>query len=237
MDPEPGDPRADPRAVALATFAGAVGGEPHAVDLDEAALSMSAVLQPGLDIVGWMATLDDIAARCATPTRSGVVAHVCGEMGFVGDRTTYGDWRNSCLDQVIAQRRGIPITLSVLVVEVARRVGVTLTGVGMPAHFLVGDPTDPDWFADPFDGGTELDRTGCRALLERLTRGQVPWHESYLGPTPNRLVIARILNNLRNSFAQRPDPVRLALVMRLRQYVPELAVDDGDAARTQAPLN
>ena len=233
MDPE----RTDPRETALSAFTSAVSGDPATVPLDEAALSMSAVLQPGLDVIGWLATLDDIAACCATPTRDGVVAHVCSEMGFVGDRTTYGDWRNSCLDQVIAQHRGIPITLSVLVIEVARRVGVQLTGVGMPAHFLVGDPADPEWFADPFDGGTRLDRAGCRSLLEQLTHRQVPWHDSHLAPTPNRLVIARMLNNLRNAFTQRPDPVRFALVMRLRQAVPELATEPGDAARAQAPLN
>jgi regulator of sirC expression with transglutaminase-like and TPR domain len=233
MDPE----RTDPRELALATFTSAVAGDPAAVPLDEAALAMSAVLQPGLDLIGWMATIDDIAARCATPTRSGVIAHVCVEMGFVGDRTAYGDWRNSCLDQVIAQHRGIPITLSVLVIEVARRVGVQLTGVGMPAHFLVGDPNDPDWFADPFDGGTELDRAGCRQLLHDLTHGQVPWHDSYLGSTPNRLVIARMLNNLRNAFSQLQDPVRLALVMRMRMAVPEFANEVADAARGQAALN
>lgn len=233
MDPD----RTDPLDAALAGFVSAVTGDPTAVPLDEAALSMSAVLQPGLDVIGWLATIDDIAARCATPTRSGVVSHVCDEMRFVGDRTSYGNWRNSCLDQVIAQRRGIPITLSVLVIEVARRVGVTLTGVGLPAHFLVGDPADPDWFADPFGGGTELDRAGCRALLDDLTRGQVPWNESYLAPTPARLVIARMLNNLRNAFSERTDPVRLALVMRMRMALPEFAAEATDAARAQAVSN
>lgn len=238
MDPNANGAGANGRVEAnLARFAAAVGGEARAVVLDEAALSLSAVLQPDLDVIGWLATLDEIAASCATPTRSGVVAHVCGEMGFVGDRATYGDWRNSCLDQVVAQRRGIPITLSVVVIEVARRVGVPLVGVGMPAHFLVGDPADPTWFADPFDRGTELDRDGCRALLERLTHGQVPWHDAHLDPTPNRLVIARMLNNLRAAFTQRDDPLRLALVMRMRLAIAEFASEAAEAARGQAPLN
>lgn len=222
---------------ALARFAALVQGDPAAVPLDEAALALSAVLQPDLDIVGWLATIDDIAAGCATPTRSGVVAHVCREMGFVGDRRRYGDWRNSCLDRVIAQRRGIPITLSVLVIEVARRVGVPLVGVGMPAHFVVGDPADDDWFADPFGGGDELDRNGCRELLERVTRGQVTWNDAHVRPTPSRAVVARMLNNLRAAFSQQHDPVRLALVMRMRAAVPEFVGEAQAAARAQAAFN
>ena len=94
---------------------------------------------------------------CSAPTR------------FAGDRSTYTDWRNSCLDHVLETGRGIPITLSVLLIEVARRRGVELVGIGMPAHFLVGDPTDPEWFVDPFHGGRTLDRAGCEALLRDLT--------------------------------------------------------------------
>lgn len=233
MEPE----APDPTAAAVARFAALVQGDPGTVPLDETALALSAVLQPALDVIGWLATLDEIAAACATPTRSGVLAHVCGEMGFEGDRRRYGDWRNSCLDRVVAQRRGIPITLSTLVIEIGRRVGVRLVGIGMPAHFLVGDPDDPDWFADPFDGGRELDRDGCRALLDSLTHGQVPWRESHLAPTPTRAVIARMLNNLKASFAQQHDPVRLALVMRMRAVLPELAGEAGEAARAQAAFN
>lgn len=233
MDPD----GVDSTERAITRFAALVGGDPFAVPLDESALQLSAVLQPSLDVIGWLATLDELAASCPTPTRSGVIAHVCGELGFSGDRTTYGEWRNSCLDQVIAKRRGIPITLSLVVIEVGRRVGVPLVGVGMPAHFLVGDPNDPEWFADPFDGGVELDRSKCRDLLENLTRGQVPWSERHLTPTPNRAVIARMLNNLRAAFAQRPDPVRYALVMRMRLTVPEFAGEAAHAARAQAAFN
>lgn len=222
---------------AIARFAALVGGEPSAVPLDETALQLSAVLQPSLDVIGWLATLDELAATCPIPTRSGVIAHVCGELGFTGDRTTYGEWRNSCLDQVIEKRRGIPITLSLVAIEVGRRVGVPLVGIGMPAHFLVGDPGDPEWFADPFGGGEELDRSQCRILLDQLTRGQVPWNERHLAPTPNRAIIARMLNNLRAAFAQRPDPVRHALVMRMRLAVPEFAGEATHARRAQAAFN
>jgi regulator of sirC expression with transglutaminase-like and TPR domain len=123
------------------------------------------------------------------------------------------------------------------VIEVARRVGVPLVGVGMPAHFLVGDPADPDWFADPFDSGRRLDRAGCRDLLARITHGQVPWRDEHLAPTPPRAVIARMLNNLKAGCTRHVDLIRLALVMRMRVAVPELRGELPEAVRAQAVLN
>jgi hypothetical protein len=122
----------------LAHFTELMTGPASDLMLDEAALTMSAVLQPRLDVIEWLSVLDEFAASCPTPTREGVLAHLVGDLGFIGDRRSYGDWRNSCLDRVISGRRGIPISLSVVVIEVARRLGVGLHGIGMPAHFLIG---------------------------------------------------------------------------------------------------
>jgi hypothetical protein len=233
MEPGPDD-QLD---AALATFARLVAETDGSADLDATALAMSGVLQPGLDTVAWLVELDEIAGRCPSPTRDGVVDHVVRGEGFTGDRSTYGDWRNSCLDHVIRGRRGIPITLSVLVVEVARRVGVSLVGVGMPAHFLVGDPDDPDWFADPFGGGQRLDAAGCRSLFESLTRAQVPWRDEFVRPTSRRAVVARMLNNLKQATPRRTDPVRHALVMRMRGVMPELADEEDEVRLAQAVFN
>lgn len=223
--------RADLLGRRLADF-GRLMSLPRAeIALDEAALGIAAVLRPDLDVIGALSVLDEYAAQCATPTRDGVVAHLIGRLGFVGDRRTYGDWRNSCLDQVMAQRRGIPISLSVIMVEVARRVGVELHGVGMPAHFLVGDPADPEWFCDPFHGGQIRDRAQCRQLLDELTHGQIAWQESHLTPVDTRQIVARMLNNLKAGFAQRRDLVRLDLVMRLRSMLHEFA--DGPVAAAE----
>jgi regulator of sirC expression with transglutaminase-like and TPR domain len=195
-------------------------GEPP---LDETALLVSAQLQPGLDLIEWLAELDALAGECPTPTPDGVARFLFHEEHFVGNRTAYYDWRNSCLDRVIATRTGIPISLSILMIEVARRIGVRLVGVGMPTHFLVGVADDPDAFYDPFHGGRRLDRAGARDLFVELTRGQARWSDAYLAPTPNRDVVIRILNNLKSVFAGRSDLVRFGLVMDLRSVVPELA--------------
>jgi regulator of sirC expression with transglutaminase-like and TPR domain len=208
------------------------------VPLDEAALLISATLQPGLDMIEWLAALDVLAAECPTPTPDGVARFLFDVEHFVGNREAYYDWRNSCLDRVIATRTGIPISLSVLMIEVARRVGVRLAGVGMPTHFLVRVADDPDTFFDPFAGGRRLDRVQARALFEDLTRGQVRWEESYLDPTPNRDIVIRMLNNLKSVFAGRSDQVRLGLVMGLRAAVPELAESEAaEIATTSAIFN
>lgn len=227
----------DPSEQYLRHFAEALQGDDGSVELDQASFALSAVLQGGLDIIECMATVDALAGECPTPTRDGIVQFVCRSRGFGGDRATYTDWRNSCLDHVLETRRGIPITLSIVVIEVARRLGVPLVGVGMPAHFLVGDADDPNWFADPFHGGQILDRDGCRSVLHGITHGQARWHPSHLDPTPNRAIVARMLNNLKAAFSQLDDPVRLALVMRMRRMLPELADEAGEVARTQAVLN
>ena len=178
-----------------------------------------------------------LAASCPDGDRDGIIAKLFGGKRFTGDRSTYTDWRNSCLDHVLENGRGIPITLSVLLIEVARRRGIQLVGIGMPAHFLVGDPSDPEWFVDPFHGGRTLDRAGCETLLRDITRDQVPWRASHLDPTSNRAIIARMLNNLRAGFDQRGDRVRLALVMRMRMGMPELRNEDAEAVRALAVLN
>jgi regulator of sirC expression with transglutaminase-like and TPR domain len=217
----------------VAPFAAAIADEQR--DLDELALAVSMVLQPDLDLIGTLAVLDQLAADCPTPTRDGVIAHLFGSGLFRGDPADYQHWRNSCLDRVIELRRGMPITLAVVAIEVARRVGVPLHGVGMPGHFLVGDPADPGWFADPFHGGTSLDPDDCRELAAAL--GVPGWSPRFLDPTPNRLVVARILNNLKVSCERRGDLVRLALVMQARQAMTEFASERDDARRSLAALN
>ena len=211
----------------------------HAVlgdaDLDELALTVSMALQPELDLTARLADLDEIAAAVATPTRDGVVAHLFGPGAFTGDRDDYHGWRNSCLDQVLLRRRGMPITLSVVTIEVARRVGVRLIGVGMPGHFLVGDADDTDWFADPFHGRGGLARDDCRTIYESMGGGR--WSPAMLDPTPNRLVIARILNNLRAACQRDGDRVRLAIVMHLRQQLPEFAAEAAAAGVAATVFN
>ncbi len=212
--------------MSIARFAQVVNASE--INLDEACLAMSSAIQRPLDEIEWLAALDMLAGDCPTPTPEGVARYLFGELGFRGNTDAYFDWRNSCLDRVIDTRVGIPISLSVLMIEVARRVGVNLVGVGLPAHFLVRTAEGPARFFDPFAGGTELDAAETRELFERVTRGQVPWKDSYLDPTPVEHVVVRMLNNLRSIFHGHSDDVKLGLVMQMRSKIPALAEAERD---------
>lgn len=232
----------DAYGIALARFSELLGGDDpasplHPATLDEAALAISAVLQPQLDSARWLTALDELADGCPAATREAIVAHLFGSGRLRGDRTTYADWRNSCIDQVIDRGVGIPITLAVVAIEVGRRLNVPLIGVGMPAHFLVGDARDPEWFVDAFNEGQILDRDGCRALFARIAGDDHRWDPSYLDPTPPRAIAIRMLNNLKAWFSHRGDRVRLALVMRMRVAMPELRNEEREAKRALAVFN
>ncbi|WP_051063412.1 transglutaminase-like domain-containing protein [Ilumatobacter nonamiensis] len=198
------------------------------VRLDEACLAMSSAIQRPLDEIEWLAALDLLAAECPTPTLDGVVHYLFGQLGFRGNSEAYYDWRNSCLDRVITTRVGIPISLSVLMIEVARRLDIRLVGVAMPAHFLVRTVDGPERFFDPFAAGNELDRDGARELFETVTREQVPWRDSFLQPTLALPIIVRMLNNVRSIFQSRSDEMRLAIVMEMRAQIPQLAESEAD---------
>ena len=212
--------------MSLARFAQVMNGPD--IRLDEACLAMSSAIQRPFDEIEWLAALDLLAAECPTPTAVGVAHYLFGELGFRGNTGAYYDWRNSCVDRVIETRVGIPISLSVLMIEVARRVDVQLVGVGMPAHFLVRTVDGPERFFDPFAAGIELDADGARELFRTVTRGQVEWQESFLQPTLAQPIVVRMLNNLRAIFQGRSDEMRLGLVMEMRAQIPELAVAEQD---------
>ncbi len=188
------------------------------IPLDEAALLIAAH-DHAVAVAAELGALDELAATLPPhPDAAAVATRLFGELGYAGNTVDYGDPRNSYLDEVRRRRLGIPITLSVLMLEVGRRVGVALTGIGMPGHFLVG--AGPGQFFDPFSGGTELDADGCRALFV-ATRGDVPFRPGYLDPVPAPAILSRMLANLVQTFVQR-DPQSAVWALRLRLRVPGL---------------
>jgi regulator of sirC expression with transglutaminase-like and TPR domain len=219
-----------------ARFAEIMRADTADLPLDEATLLISAAIQPGLQPAVWLSMLDSFATGCPRPTADAVADHLFVTEHFTGNRSAYYDWRNSCLDRVIERRAGIPISLSVLMIEVSRRIGVELVGVGMPAHFLVRPADDDTTFYDPFHGGVRLDRAGARTLFEAVTNGQVPWNDRFLEPTSNRDIVIRVLNNLKSVFAGRGDAVRHGMVMDLRAAVPELAELEADEIAASAAV-
>lgn len=132
-----------------------------------------------------------------------------GELGFRGNDEAYYDPRNSFLSDVIARRLGIPISLSVLYIEVARRIGVHIRGIGFPGHFLLRyDEDDQFLIFDAFHLGLSLDYDDLKARLERTTRGKVSLSEQVLEPSDKREILARMLANLAAHYHREGDPVR-----------------------------
>jgi regulator of sirC expression with transglutaminase-like and TPR domain len=144
-----------------------------------------------------------IAARIDAVNR-----YVFGELGFTGNREQYDDPRNSCLNEVMDRKKGIPITMALIYIEVARRAGLRAEGVNFPGHFLVrvmpdhhkGDP-HAGLIVDPFHGGAILDEADCRQLLSRAGEGSA-FEPSLLARATRRQVLIRMLNNLKRLYVK-----------------------------------
>ena len=201
-------------------FAALVQGPEEEIALDEAAFLLAAHASPGLDVAGQRKRLDEIAAAVPEPTLDALVRHLFDTCGFAGDVEHYGDPRNSYLDAVLDRRRGIPITLSVVTMEVGRRVGLRLSGVGMPGHFLVRHDAEPRVFLDPFAGGVALDAAGAEARFRRTAGEGAAFDPAYLAPVGPRAILARMLANLKQTARATGDLATLDWVVRLRVAVP-----------------
>lgn len=188
-----------------------------ALPLDQAAALLAAEEQPGLDPAAPLRTLDELARGMVRRPAADLVVqvaalnhHLFAESGFVGDEDDYDSPDNSMLDRVLARRRGLPILLSVVYMEVARRVGVAIDGVGFPGHFVVSPVgASPRFFIDPFRGGKVLKESDLRLLLRRQsgTWDVEPetWRR-FVAPVSPGQVFVRINLNLKRAHARRGDP-------------------------------
>jgi regulator of sirC expression with transglutaminase-like and TPR domain len=188
--------------------------------LDEAALLISAAADARVDVPGQLARLDEVAALVPSDDADSVCRVVFGTLGLRGDMESYNDPRNSYLDQVLDRRLGIPISLSVVLMEVGRRCGVALEGVGMPGHFLVRDARHPELLIDAFAEGRRLDRAACTELLHAVAGAAVELRPDYLAAVGPRAILTRMLANLDQSFGRRDDTDGRRRVTRLRAAIP-----------------
>jgi regulator of sirC expression with transglutaminase-like and TPR domain len=126
-----------------------------------------------------------------------LLAHVLSEeLGFSGDADDYYDPRNVLLGPLLERKRGMPILLSVVWMEVGRRAGILVTGIGLPGHFIVRVGSPPGTLADPFAGGVPLTIDDCRRKVKELAGGRVPWRAEYLRQMELPALVERVLRNL-----------------------------------------
>lgn len=189
------------------------------IPLDELVMLIAAHAQPELVVATELARLDALAVSAPEPTVEAVVDLLFATVGFEGERADYDNPQNSYLNVVLDRARGLPITLSVILIEVARRVGVDLVGVGMPGHFLVGTTDHPVRYIDAFDGGAMLDEAGCAARFAALSGGQT-LPPGALAPVGPLAIAVRMLTNLRASALKRGDRRLLTWSLELRCLIP-----------------
>jgi regulator of sirC expression with transglutaminase-like and TPR domain len=192
-------------------------------ELDELAFLLAAHARPTLSVPDELARLDRLAAEIGPSDPAGVCRVLFGSGRFTGNSQAYDDPRNSFLDRVLSRRTGIPITLSILAIEVGRRCGAHLVGIGMPGHFLVRDADDDDSFFDPFMGGVPLGPEGCAARFHQLHPTGV-FTDGMLPAVTNVQIVSRMLANLTRSYLQSSDVPNLLWVLRLRTVLPDASV-------------
>ncbi len=180
------------------------------IDLAEAALLIAAQEYPTLNIAQYLARLDAISEGVKPNINRGdppyliikKINHYLFEIeGFRGNSEDYFDPRNSFLNQVLERKKGIPITLSLLYLEVAKRLDFPLKGVSFPGHFLIKyECEEEEIIIDPFNRGEMLTAYDCQQRLDQLYNGCVNFQEDYLSAVTKRQIITRMLTNLKGIY-------------------------------------
>lgn len=220
-------------------FAALVDRDQEGFRLAEAALLIAQEEYANLDVTAYLARIDSIAdtikAQLALeldPRRivQAINTHLFDELGFRGNREHYADPRNSFLNDVIERRLGIPITLSVVYIEIGRLVGLPISGVGMPGHFIVQYTAQPEPFwIDPFYRGNVMTRADCQQFLQRLYGEKLPWNDAFLDPVSDHDILQRMLNNLKIIYARQGEHRRaLSVIERILVLSPDLPYEVRD---------
>jgi regulator of sirC expression with transglutaminase-like and TPR domain len=228
-------------------FAELVAQPDEKLDLAEAALLVACEEYPGLDVSGYLARLSRWAGalreRIQGDTPEAIVAGLnrllFEEEGFRGNTKDYYDPRNSFLNDVLDRRIGIPITLSAVYMEVARRAGFAASGVGLPGHFLVRlRARGGERLIDPFHEGVMLSRAECQERLDLIYDGKLKLEAEMLAACGRKAMLGRMLRNLKAIYVRSGDQARaLGIVELLLILNPESAEDLRDRGLIHAALD
>ncbi len=201
------------------------------INVPRAALQLArAIAYPQLNVADYMGKLhelsdeaaDYVAVSAPMPEQAEQLsAYLFHRRGFQGNRTAYSDPRNSFLNEVIDRGLGIPITLSIVYLAVAEHLGIPAYGIGLPGHFIVGIRTEgADRWLDPFHEGRWLNLSDCADLI-RLSSGYAgPIEASWFSPVKGRLILTRLLSNLRANYVSTgswPQAAEAIQLLRLTQ--------------------
>ena len=188
------------------------GGDP-ALRLDLACLQVGRILEPRLDALTALTRLDQLAAEVAAQwdDRASLLRGVNAlcivlfrHHHFRGDTETYYEPNNCCMHRALDTEQGMPITLAVIMLEVGRRVGLPLHGVGAPFHFLVKYEDElGEHYLDPFHAGRAIDREQLASRMRQTNPGAGPSAEAFLSSVTKRQILQRILTNLKGACVRK----------------------------------
>jgi len=222
----------DPTTRIRSDFAALAARRGDTIPLAEAALLVAAEEYPALDVNLYLSRLDALAddireavdnARDVREAGTLLARFLYEDEGFRGNAGDYYDPRNSFLNELLDRRQGIPITLSILYIEVARRLGLAVHGVGLPGHFLVL-LAEAGTYVDPFHGEVDLREEDCARRLHERFGDEMSFDRAMLAPQSNRQILTRMLRNLREIYRTRGDePRALAALDRLVLLNPHAA--------------
>jgi regulator of sirC expression with transglutaminase-like and TPR domain len=230
---------------AAARFQDLIDGPDEQINLAEAALLIAKNAYRDLDIASYLAQIDQLAVRLSSrlPESSSVTERIQAlnrflfqEQGFAPNVDDYYDPRNSYLNDVLERRVGIPITLSILYIEVGRRIGLPLKGVSFPGHFLVKCQVQEGMVVlDPYCSGASLSLHDLQQRLREVKGGEVSRAiiAGMLVAANNREILGRVLRNLKAIYLAREDDNQALAIM---DWIMALAPADVEALRDRGLL-
>ncbi len=187
------------------------------IDLLRAALHLARIQYPGLEVERYREMVDRWAAELhqrGEQTSSGLSHYLFEELGFRGNQQFYHDPRNSFLNDVLERRLGIPITLSLVYVELGQRLGLQIEGVGLPGHFIVRDRAR-NVLIDPFCQGKELSLSDCQARVQAIYGSSAQLEPEMIAAASARSILRRMMNNLRQIWQEQDDYKHLLQLLQL----------------------
>ena len=221
MDPDP----------SLQEFAREVSRPDADIDLARAALVIARSEYPALDVDAYLTRLAALAEKAMSVRQTAdplgrlhrLREFLFEEQGFAGNAEDYFDPRNSYLNDVLDRRLGIPITLSLVLIEVGRHLGLQMEGIGLPGHFVTGARVGGEHvLLDPFNGGTILTGEACGDLVARAVGRPVELAAEQFVPVTKRQFLIRMLNNLKGAHWRREAWQKVvAMIDRLLVLTPE----------------
>jgi regulator of sirC expression with transglutaminase-like and TPR domain len=218
-----------------ARFAEIINGASADRHLDLLCALIATAVDHSADASSIIVGLDRVAELCP-PSFDGIVETLFTSGLFAGDSDDYHDPRNSLLHEVLARRVGMPITLSVVAMEVGKRHGVTIRGIGLPGHFVIRDK-ESGTFADPFGGGLRYDEPRMITSWRQRMGEDATFRPAMLSPTSAHEIVMRILNNLKHSLVARDQQVLLARLVPLRAAFVEFASERAEHRRWMRHFN